>query len=213
MMQLLRGLNGNSVQWVSGTTKHETLYQLFDRMKSGQQSPDSDVPASYFTFGFVRNPWERVSSLYRYLNEKRPRPEIASVTSVEDFIEQAGSGVPWIRGLHSMRPQIDFFRRTPTSMPEADFIGHYEHLAEDFSNVARLLGLPAVELPHLNRSSNSRADYRNSYSARSAEIVAHLFQRDIEAFGYSFDQRLPLKRCSGPVKALSGNLRYQVILP
>jgi len=68
-----------------------------------------------------------------------------------------------------------------------DFIGRYERLQEDFDEVCRRIGIPAPPLPH-KRKAQDRKDYRSYYTAETAELVAQRFKRDIEMFGYRFDE-------------------------
>jgi hypothetical protein len=193
--RVLCQLDGNNPDVVSPVTRHETLGQLLGRWRGTfGESQDGEHRSAYFVFGFVRNPWERVASLYRYLVERRPRQEIATVSSFRDFIEQAGTGVPWIRGLHSMRTQVDFFRTEPGSHLRADFVGHFESLREDLSSAMTKLRIAGFEVPHENRTSNADRDYRPEFSDRTADIVASLFREDIETFGYDFDRRAPKRR-------------------
>lgn len=206
MMQLFSTLKGNNFRRISKKSKHETLGELHGRWKTRRTLSDilqRRGVGSYFVFGFVRNPWDRMSSLHRYLLEKRPRKEFDTVGSFSDFIEQAEAGVSWVRGLHSMRPQVDFFRSLDDGRIAADFVGHFEHMNEDFLSVTESLELPPFELPHNNRSSNSQIDYRKQYSDQMAEVVAYLFREDIDAFGYVFDQSRPARRCSGRLELLT----------
>lgn len=200
MIQLFSTLEGNNSRWISKKSKHETLEELRGHWKTRRTLSDilqRRAVGKYFTFGFVRNPWDRISSLYRYLLEKRPRKELETVGSFSDFIEQADAGVSWVRGLHSMRPQVDFFHSLDDGRISADFVGHFEHLNEDFLSVTESLGIPPFQLPHNNRSSNSQVDYRKQYSDRMAGVVEDLFREDVDAFGYVFDQSRPARRCSG----------------
>ncbi|NOT24474.1 MAG: sulfotransferase family 2 domain-containing protein [Acidobacteria bacterium] len=196
----LGSLDGTSHRWVSSAMKHETLLDLSARVSQRSDQPDSDsaVPIeSYLAFGFVRNPWDRMVSIYRYLQEARPRPEIQAITSFECFVRRAAEGEPWIRGLHSIRPQIAFLA-IPTRSTQAAFVGHTEHLLEDLAVVSKRLGL-SLSVPHLNASSNRTSDYRAEYTDTLAEVVGDLFAPDVKAFGYTFDARPPARRCSGPL--------------
>ncbi len=206
MMQLFSTLKGNNSRWISKKSKHETLGELHCHWKTRRTLSDilqRRAVGKYFVFGFVRNPWDRISSLYRYLLEKRPLKEFETVSSFSDFIDQADAGVSWVRGLHSMRPQVDFLRSHEDGRISADFVGHFEHLDEDFLSVTELLGIAPFHLPHSNRSSNSQVDYRKQYSDRMAEVVESLFREDIDTFGYVFDQSRPARRCSGRLDLLT----------
>lgn len=205
MKQSLETLPGNNSRWVAASnhepfsvfrTKWRERCSLADRIL--RRSPDG-----YRTFGFVRNPWDRIASLYRYLVEKSTRkPGVASLKSFDDFLLQLDDGVAWIGNLHSMRLQTNFFT-DEHGRTTIDFAGHFEHLAEDVPRVAELLGID-FRMPHVNRTSNSDRDYRQAYRAdRLVEIIRNRFASDIEQFGYEFEQPLPRRRCSGPLSISS----------
>lgn len=205
--EMLRSHRGNNRRWLARQTKHETLSELERRWK--RRAPWDLLlrrsPRGYFRFAFVRNPWDRLSSFYCYLQEKRPRREIAGVRSFRHFLDLADSGEPWINGLHSMRPQVDFLvnRRGELAM---DYLGHFEHLREDLAEVCGLLGF-SPDLPHRNRSSHSDRDYRADYDDELVQRVAKRFAVDIELFGYRFDTPLPTRRFSGPLRGSVAEFR------
>jgi hypothetical protein len=200
MMKCLQKANGNKRCWL-GKTKHETLADFYAGWSRRRSLPDFFVrhqPETYFTFGFVRNPWDRMSSLYHYLHEKAPRSEIAGIRSFEDFLIQARDGVSWIRNLHSMRSQLDFFT-FPDRMMRMDFLGHYEHLEADIASISNRIQFP-ITLPNHNRSGNRDRDYRQLYNNRMIEIVRSLFQEEIDLFGYEFSERQPRNRSSDRIE-------------
>jgi hypothetical protein len=197
LTESLAALPGDNRKLVSPRTKHETLEQLVAAWPARCMEAGGGVgdPLAYSVFGFVRHPWERMVSLYRYLVEQRPRSEIDGVRSFEDFLLRAESGETWIRGLHSMRRQRDFFLLADGRL-HADFIGNYEHLTDDLAEFGAVIGLPPLTLPHRNRSSNSEAktDYRAAFTDRTAAIIATLFADDIALFNYRFETRTPIRR-------------------
>jgi len=166
--------------------KHSTLAQGL------AQEP---ALASYWTFGFVRNPWSRLVSWW---------------AMVQRFKEMADSGVETAQGRfarnHFLRtartyPDFDTFvlqgseelerLRTPqieylrADGREADFVGRTESLPGDLRSVFAHLDLPFPdELPHTNKSPH--AHYTSYYSEVSRAKVAELFAPDLEAYGYEF---------------------------
>lgn len=199
MKQALEALPGNNSRWPAASN-HEPLSVFRARWRQRRSLADRILrrsPDGYTTFGFVRNPWDRIASLYRYLTEKSSRkPGVHTLKSFEDFLLQADDGVAWINELHSFRRQTDFFT-DEHGRTRIEFVGHFEHLEEDVARVGDLLGI-GFRMPHINRSSNSDRDYRQDYrSDRLVAIIRNRFGRDIEQFGYEFDQRFPRRRCSG----------------
>ena len=81
------------------------------------------------------------------------------------------------------RPQLDWLTLPRSTKAYVDFVGRFETLAEDFSIVAKRLGL-REPLPTGNASEHQ--PYRDAYSKRMRAIVADLYAADIDAFDYSF---------------------------
>jgi len=194
IMKCLSKMKGHNTRWLA-KTKHETLSEFYQEVNLRRNLADRILgrkPQNYFRFGFVRNPWDRMSSFYRYLVEKKPRKEIHSVESFKDFLLQVRDDAPWIKTLYSMKPQVDYFTLDDNTL-HIDFLGHFEHLGDDLRIIAEHIGSP-LTLPHLNRSTNSQKDYRKEYDSEMIEIVARRFTDDIHHFGYTFDQPDPTNK-------------------
>ena len=136
---------------------------------------------AYFKFGFVRNPWDRVVSLY----ERKEPLQMKDKMTFEEFVD-------WIQYssstcIHSSphRYQLDWFVDGSGNVL-ADFIGRFERLEADWTFVAQKLGL-TESLPHWRANPRAR-HYTEYYNARTREIIANKFRIDIERFGYDFAQ-------------------------
>jgi hypothetical protein len=155
----------------------EVLYLVLPkerRMQIGHRQFET-----YFKFGFVRNPWDRVVSLYErneglQLKDKMPFEQFV------DWIEYSSSTC-----IHSSphRYQLDWFV-DPHGNLLADFIGRFERLEEDWTFVAQKLGI-TEKLPHRRANPRSR-HYTEYYNARTREVIARKFNVDIQRFGYEF---------------------------
>jgi len=204
-MKALKQVKGNNRNWVA-KTKHETLAEFEESWNQRLSLSDRILKRSakdYFTFGFVRNPWDRMSSFYRYLIEKRPRTEVDTVGSFKDFLIQAEAGVEWIQKLYSMKSQLDYFTHSNDQI-EVDFLGHFEFLNKDFASIVKQIGL-SVSLCHANKSTNTHNDYRKSYDDEMIEIISTRFAEEIDLFGYNFDDRYPTKRYSKEIDCKRSN--------
>lgn len=144
---------------------------------------------SYFKFAFVRNPWDRLYSAYRYLkaggwndNDKAWfRDNVSHLPSFDHFVNDWLSQDHLHAHMH-FRPQYEFIcdRRGRVLV---DYLGYFETLSDDFNIVAEKIGSEA-RLAHRNAS--PRDDYRRAYTPETRQIVAQLYARDIELFGYGF---------------------------
>jgi hypothetical protein len=132
----------------------------------------------FFKFSFVRNPWDLQVSLYHYVRAQEDHWAHDYVCSLPDFDAFLHW---WVEQLRNQ--QLDFLV-DEHGKPMMDFVGRNERLDEDFAHVCRTVGIDAA-LPRLNVT--PREDYRTYYSDASAQLVAEHFARDIEAFGYAFD--------------------------
>jgi hypothetical protein len=160
----------------------------------------------YFKFAFVRNPWDRIVSEYRY----RRYPQRYSF---KDYLFRHFPAAGWADEYCHVIPQYDFLF-DGDGRQLVNFIGRYEQIATDFDEVRRILGAARATLPHRNRSNslvrrdndllevcrtvrgflslrqrrNSFAHYTAYYDDESIEFVRNLYRQDIEAFGYRFGQ-------------------------
>lgn len=139
-----------------------------------------------FSFAFVRNPWDKVASHYRF------RVKTNQTGLGDDPIPFS----QWVRRAYGDRdptyydnPQM-FMQQIEWVADEqgkilVDFIGRFERLHDDFDEVCRRIGRSAT-LPHV-KSTGSR-DYRPLYDDRSVEIITERFADDVERFRYSFER-------------------------
>jgi hypothetical protein len=67
---------------------------------------------------------------------------------------------------------------------EVDFIGRHEYLQEDFNVVCDYLSFEPITLPVYNKTDHEH--YSTYYNEDTKAIVAELFAKDIEYFGYKF---------------------------
>ena len=154
---------------------------------------------SLFKFSFVRNPFERIVSEYRYRNYLRHR-------SFRDFVLNRLPGKGWDDQYRHVMPQYDMLHDAREHLL-VDFVGRFENLEADFAEVCRRIGTAGTPLRHRNRSDkwtrklkrharnlmyqngeNHKSGYRAFYDTETREAVSRLYQRDIETFGYRFPE-------------------------
>lgn len=140
---------------------------------------------NYFTFGFVRNPWSRMVSVWR-MNMRFHR----NTPDFKDYVKSIPA-FEWM----PKKPKRKW-KKTPrevwlykySSMYEftngCDFVGKLENLQQDFNIVCEKIGVPHRQLPHTNKTKHKH--YTEYYDNETREIVAEKYAKDIEYFGYKF---------------------------
>lgn len=138
-----------------------------------------------FIFAFVRNPWDRMVSLYHYLIRMgHPVPE-----TFEGFIEQVVAGdylLPCklnLLGYYQANRLIDWLK--PGGMWLPHYIGKVENLADDWETVCKILGIPHQTMGHRNKSEHG--PYQDYYVTRTRRLVADRFAEEIAIFKYAFN--------------------------
>jgi aromatic ring-cleaving dioxygenase len=139
-----------------------------------------------YKFTFVRNPWDKVVSLYEY-RRKKDKTKIASrnipFTEWVKLTLGPHSDPFYYNNVKSFQPQVEWLKDAEGNI-DIDFIGKFESIHADFEQIKLAIGTSA-ELPHLNAT--SRSNYRDYYTDETRQIIAAWYKEDIEAFGYTFD--------------------------
>lgn len=154
---------------------------------------------TFFSFGFVRNPWEWVQSkfhynrmMHRHLVEhpEEVTPDIAAW--VDDVARASQYSFAEFVAVHcGWLGEAGLYRRwlcDAHGRQLVKFVGRYERLAADWAQICERIGVE-LELPHHNETlvdGSPRPPYQEEYDDASRQLVAEAFASDIEIFGYRF---------------------------
>ena len=141
----------------------------------------------YFQFTFVRNPFDRILSLFFYLvkDEKRVDADFSSfvknqvcwkMNESKNVISRSGKRRHYC-------PQIMWFENYKK---DNFYIGRFENFQEDFNIVCDKIGIPQQILPHENKTKHKH--YTEYYDDETRQIVAEKYAKDIEYFNYEFGE-------------------------
>ena len=131
---------------------------------------------NYFSFAFVRNPWDRMLSFW-FFKKQHAVNKIPQNTSLKDFFSQDK-----LFKNELFLDQYSFVK----DFGEKSFIGRFENLQEDFDAVCDKIGLPRKTLLHKNKTKHRH--YTEYYDDETREIIAEKYARDIDYFGYKFGE-------------------------
>ena len=159
----------------------------------------------YFTFTFVRNPFDRFVSVWKHSERaegeyfNRPRKNLTLKEYACLIAEASPHSLSPFDKYHS-RKQIDFildfnksyfFGVPRISNENCGLIGRFENLQTDFQKVCRLLNIPNCQLPFLQSSpealQGNRPHYSSYYDPESLQMVREIYAEDIDRLGYHFE--------------------------
>jgi len=162
----------------------------------------------YFTFGIVRNPWDRVFSFYIYRRQIR-RLEIENSLSFKQWLirsaeyvnsnnQQAlnkefapvyGVGTMVKNNPEGWRVKFDNSLHMLTDQNGkviVDHIGRFERLQQEFDLICDRLNIKKQVLPFSNKTEHR--PYWTYYDKDCERIIAKLFDKDIAYFKYTFGE-------------------------
>lgn len=143
-----------------------------------------------YKFTFVRNPYIRALSMYRYMFENKYNSQIGLQNGFTEFLKFLKYG--GINLNEHFMPQKDllFFE-----IHAFDFIGKLENFEKDFSKLLIKLNIKPsdnlrsliqnrINTKHVTLSENYLETY---YTEKSIQLVQQIFKDDFDSFGYSFE--------------------------
>ena len=138
-----------------------------------------------FKFCFVRNPWDKVVSEFRfriwtYQNELTSDASFAEWVRLA-YVDKDSRYHDWPK---MFLPQLEWITDEEGRIA-VDFVGRFENLQNDFDIVCGAIKIGRQPLCHENRSRET-GRYRSYYDSETKAIVEELFKADIEYFGYEF---------------------------
>lgn len=144
----------------------------------------------YFTFTFVRNPWDRIVSCYEFCFHKPNHVVYKQIIQFNDFKEfLLNMNLNHVLQTQRFQPQLNWIKDKRTDKEYGlDFIGKFENLENDFKKVCKKIGVKKPKLEILNRNTKRKyRDYKEYYTNdKLIDIVYNIYKEDIERFKYEF---------------------------
>ena len=127
-----------------------------------------DMFDQYFKFAFVRNPWSRTVSIYKYLGYNKK-------IDFKSFLLGPYKGKIFEEMRWFVGPQTDFIYRADGKLI-VDCVGRFEDLQSGFDSVCKKIGIPSTYLPHINESKNDNQILSRSPKATVKNLL-HAYKK------------------------------------
>lgn len=144
-----------------------------------------DAWKSAYKFTVIRNPWDKVVSQYKYRVQTNQHQMKDRPISFEDWVTYTYEKTKNLFYYDSPRmfaPHSEWLKDFDDCI-DIDKIIKFESLEEDFKTISNQLAIKK-KLPHLKKT--FKADYRQYYNDKTAQIIADSFKEDIVRFKYQF---------------------------
>ena len=140
-----------------------------------------------YTFTFIRNPWDRVVSIYFYrlqknmhgLRKEEPLPFKRWVELT--FKERCRA---YLGPLDMVQPQSYWISDKSGNILVNECF-RFENLNNAFADLCAKIGKQNIYLSYLNKT-NRLLNYRHYYDKQSKDIIQEFSHEDIERFSYRF---------------------------
>jgi hypothetical protein len=133
-----------------------------------------------FRVCFVRNPFDRLLSVYSYHKQTLYKrfPEAVEAGSFESWLRMGGTG--------SAKKSMKRFLEDDEGNQMVDFVGRYETLLPDWEYMVSKIGLDGLELPHKPATKTEHKHWEDVYTPELRSIVLDnpVWRADVEHFGY-----------------------------
>lgn len=180
-----------------GLSKHSTAAEV--RRVTGEM-----LWTSYFTFGFVRNPYERAFSIFNFMTlmANRHHRAYSEMLGFKDFGEFLLSDYFQTDGPDRiLRPQLFWLQSNDSSdEPAVQFVGRVDEINDSLRIIEERLGRGGTDIrldqmPRVNESAATGQSVWDELKDRPEleEIIFKRYQPDFRAFGFQRSQ-LPERR-------------------
>ena len=178
MLHKLIGYSGSQPEPVFN---HATISQILS------WCPDA---RNYYKFCFIRNPWDRLLSMYHDMVEIRKSRYSSNILCAKHLLETYKDfndfvahfeNSHWRYDVH-FAPQVDFIYEHGLNI--MNFVGRYEYYNDDCKRLEWILKTTFIETPVHRKTSHK--PYQEVYNDNSRDVVSRLYSKDISEFGYAF---------------------------
>lgn len=152
---------GTSIDWAFGRRDRHETHQKLETIPNWEE---------YFSFGCIRNPWDRMVSAYMFLTKSNKFRG-----SFKQYIETFGVGEKRFTKQYAQHEMVK----------NCSFIMRFEHLQSDLDEVCEHIGIKAPKLQQIWKTQHK--PYKQMFDEDMKRIVLSACLGDINTYGFTFD--------------------------
>ena len=181
---------GNSVERAIGM---ERMAELAKHSQITDVEPIIKID-QYYKFAVIRNPWDRVVSMYYFLNKHGATRNmsfkswlLANNTTAQSVRVMAGLPNPdkKIHGYYDAplqtKTQLSWLKTLDGNIA-IDFVCRLEHLNDDMAELCKIKNLNSQQIQFLNKTEHPK--YNNVHDQETIDFVGQHYREDIDFFGF-----------------------------
>lgn len=145
----------------------------------------------YFSYGFVRNPWDRAVSAYHFAKQggtQYVQPIENTVYHSDKFRSFESFVKEWLVSADLKHEDVVFAPQHwwlyENESCAVNHVGKLENLDSEITFLEAKLNM-RIDIPRLNVSDKSK-DYHQYYTPKLVELVASVYEKDIARFDYTY---------------------------
>lgn len=150
---------------------------------------------NYFSFSTVRNPWDRAVSMYfSAIKDHEIKEDIKKYYKIDEHLSfdlfcdilLERKDDPYFIASHNQTLW------TTGKYPPQEIL-RFENLQEEFAAMVKEHNLITINpnLPHKNKTNHTH--YSDYYNSKTRNIIADVFEEDIDTFEYSFEKEIKIE--------------------
>ena len=106
-----------------------------------------EVYNEYFKFAFIRNPWDRIASEFRWAQQNTPRHYSGRNDEFDQLVRDL-ENEDIDKYKQRLKPQVLFLKNEQGHI-DIDYLGRYENFENDWMDLGEQLGFPLVHNPNM----------------------------------------------------------------
>ena len=177
------------IGWISIRKKGMLNYYMSSKIHDKEMKITKAQWDSYFKFTFVRNPYEKVVSAWKFAMETDKLFKFPPVFSLLDFLKTKDTTTNYTY-THGFITQTDHLLNLEDKL-DIQYIGKFEDLNEELCNVLFKLGIKKITHYGMikgnfvvNLRKGKKTSYDRYYNQEALELANELFKDDFANFHY-----------------------------